>query len=280
MLSRSFFFASFAGAAVVCAALAAGACAQSAVIDDPDGSAPPLDVGGPPPDPDAGADASGDAKGDAKTGGDAGKDGATADGGDGSLQDAPIDAPLGDAATSASVRINEIYFDPTDITYGDGAEFVELRGAPGTPVDDLRLRILYGNTGVKYDVAVGNAGDVIGPSGLWVVGGGSVFKVAGTYRVDHQVSLASWGLDGTSGSVQLVRGAARDLVDVVGYGAAISPPATAPTTTLEGATPVPAPTMDKHAIGRKTGAADSNDNAADFCQMPVTPGYPQAACVP
>lgn len=263
----SLFFASIT-ALVTGAAMAFVACAETASpIDDGDASAPPLDVGSPPADPDSSADARSDAKPNADGGADAP--------GDAIATDAPKDAPT-DAPSSATVRIAEIYSDP-GVTYGDGAEYVELRGAPGTPVGDLRLRLVHQTGGVKYDVAVGGPSDVIGASGTWVVGGGSVFKVAATNRVDTTVSLANWGLDGTAGSVQLVRGAARDLVDVVGYGGAVDPPATAPTQTVEGTVAARA-TLDKHGIGRKAAAADTDDNSKDFCSMAATPGYPQAAC--
>ncbi|MBL8608704.1 MAG: hypothetical protein JNL38_15365 [Myxococcales bacterium] len=255
-------FASLTAVASLATILVAACAETAAEIGESDASAPPLDVGAPPPDPDGGA------------GKDAGKDAAL---------DAPVDAPRdaaldapGDAATSASVRIAELYFDP-GASYGDGAEYVELRGAPGTPVGDLRLRLVHETGGVKYDVAVGSATDVIGPTGTWVVGGGSVFKVAAQNRVDTVVSLAQWGLSAGSGSVQLVRGPSRDLVDVVGYGGAVSPPATAPTQTVEG-TVAAVPTLDKHGIGRKPAAADTNDNSKDFCSMLATPGFPQAAC--
>ena len=45
-----------------------------------------------------------------------------------------------------------------------------------------------------------------------------------------------WGLDNTAGAIQLVRanGGIPELLDVVGYGAAVPAPAAAPTATVEG----------------------------------------------
>jgi hypothetical protein len=225
-----------------------------------------LDVGANPDDTDAG---------------NGGKDGATAKDG---ATDAPNDAPAETGPTNAAVAINELYVD--QILDGDAAEFVELRAAAGTPVDDLKLRIVYANGTVKYEVSVGLAGEKFPASGLWVVGGNRTDKLNVLDHVDRTISLSMWGLD-TRGAIQVVRG--TTLLDVVGYtddpdgGAAPAVPSP-PTATVEGK-PVVAPdngsattNTPRLTFGRKTGAADTNDNAADFCTMEASPGYPQKAC--
>lgn len=226
-----------------------------------------LDVGSDPGDPDAGTQLDGSAV----------KDGATKD----APTDSPPDAPI---VNTAPVQINELWVDNDGL--GDGAEFVELRAAPGTPVDDLKLRLLYADGQVKYEVSVGDPGAKFPANGLWVVGGGQTFKLNVLEHVDRTISLGTWGLDNGHGAVQVVRG--TTLLDVVGYASTLDagtlpPPASAPKATVEGTAalvPAPANGMNRKGLGlgRKTGAADTNDNAADFCKMEASPGYPQKAC--
>jgi hypothetical protein len=199
----------------------------------------------------------------------------------------PLDAGADvkpDAANNAPVQINEIYVDNAFLR-GDATEYVELRGAAGVPVDDLKLRILYANGQVKYEAAVANAGEKFGANGLWVVGGNQTFKLNVMDHVDHVVSVSGFGLD-DRGAIQLVRGSV--LLDVVGYGpdpdaGAVAPPATPPTATSEGAiartaTQPATSSMPAKSIGRKTGAADTNVNGADFCTMVASPGFAQKPC--
>lgn len=191
------------------------------------------------------------------------------------------------APGTAPVQINEIFVDNDGL--GDGTELVELRAAPGTRTDDLKLRIVRFNGDIKYEVTVGLAGQTFNAAGLWVVGGQQTFKLNVQENVDRTLSLANWGLDNDRGAVQLLRG--TTLLDVVGYARdpdAGAPPAPAspPTATVEGkvaAVPDPpagAPAGRKHrSFGRKTAAADTNDNAADFCAMEASPGFAQKPCL-
>ena len=203
----------------------------------------------------------------------------------GSDAEPPLDADVKpDAANVAPVQINEIYVDNAFLR-GDATEYIELRGAAGVPVDDLKLRILAANGQVKHEVVVGNPGETFGANGLWVVGGMQTFKLNVTDHIDRAVSNAGFGLD-ERGAVQLVRGST--LLDVVGYGdnpdaGAVSPPATPPTATSEGAiartaTQPAKSTEPAKSIGRKAGAADTNVNGADFCAMVASPGFAQKPC--
>lgn len=198
--------------------------------------------------------------------------------------DAPVDAPKDAPAPRGPVQINELYIDT--LVDGDGTEFVELRGAPGTPVDDLKLRLVHADGKVKYEVPVGVVGDKLDVNGLWVVGGATTFKLNVGGRVDRIVSLSGWGLD-SPGAVQVVRG--TTLLDVVGYdedpdAGALPPLTLPPTATFEGAIAlVPdnrgaGPGTKRKTLGRKTGAADTNNNRADFCTMEGSPGLAQKAC--
>lgn len=228
-----------------------------------------LDVGTNPDDPDG-------STGNDKDGGH-GNDGAMG-------TDAPADAPTESGPNTGPVLINELYVD--QILDGDAAEFVELRGPVGTPVDDLKLRLIYANGTVKYEVSVGLAGEKIPANGLWVVAGNRTDKLNVTDHVDRTISITTWGLD-SRGAVQLVRG--TTLLDVVGYsdvvdGGAVPAAPSPPTSTVEGKAAL-APDngsatqlTPRRSFGRKTGAADANDNASDFCKMIASPGYPQKAC--
>lgn len=225
-----------------------------------------LDAGGNPDDPDGGGK----------------NDGSSND----ASKDSPTDTGKDSPVTPAAVVINELYVDR--IGDGDGSEFVELRADPGTPVDDLKLRIIYPDGKVKYEVNVGIAGDKVGMSGLWVVGGNQTFRLNVTDRVDRVVSIATWGLD-YPGAVQLVRGST--LLDVVGFtdtpdgGPVTADPGLAPPKAVVETKPALAPDnagatggTQRRSFGRKTSAADTNNNANDFCKMIASPGFAQKAC--
>ncbi len=182
-----------------------------------------------------------------------------------------------DAAPVTAVRVEEIYVD-RDIS-GDAVEYVELRGPVGTSLETLHLRLVDSTGKVTGEVAISGAGAIIPASGLWVVGGASVSKIFTAPHVDETVGISKWGLDNTAGSVQLVDvGATTTLLDVLGWGAAIPAPTTAPKATSEAA-PRPLPTAVGHTLGRRPGAADSNDNTADFCEQNGTPGATNGACL-
>ena len=199
-------------------------------------------------------------------------------------EDGGVDAPAEAGPNTAPVQINEIYVD-NKFLRGDTTEYVELRAAPGTPVDDLRLRIIYANGILEHDLAVGAAGQKFGANGLWVVGGFQTFKLNVTDHVDNALSAASFGLD-DRGAVQVVRGST--LLDAVGYGdnpdaGAVPAPPTPPTATSEGpiarsAVQPASASAPAKSIGRATGAPDTNKNNADFCTMVASPGFPQKAC--
>jgi hypothetical protein len=231
-----------------------------------------LDVGSSPDDPDAGT---------SSQDGGATKDGATTD--------APVDSAADSfVPNTAPVQINELFVDNDGL--GDNAEFVELRAAPGTPVDDLKLRLIYADGQVKYEVSAGGPGAKFPASGLWVVGGSLTSLLNVQEHVDRTVALSAWGLENDHGAVQVVRG--TTLLDVVGYttnpdAGALPPPASAPKATVEGS-PVLVPDPPVHpplpakpkalSLGRKTAAADTNANSVDFCRMEASPGFAQKAC--
>jgi hypothetical protein len=199
-----------------------------------------------------------------------------------------VDAGKDAAPNHEPVQISEIFVDNDGL--GDGAEFVELRAAPGTPADDLRIRVLDSTGQVKYDLNVGVAGATFNGNGIWVIGGKETYKLNVSDHVDRELALNTWGLDNLRGAIQLLRGAT--LLDVVGYdvaadAGALPPPSSPPTPNVEGRPAyVPAPPTGstfskKHrSFGRPTGSADTGSNLSDFCAMEASPGFVQKPCLP
>lgn len=176
---------------------------------------------------------------------------------DGATADAS-DAGKTDAGTSALV-ISEVF--AADIL---SKRYVEIAGPPGTPLADLKLRIVSATGTVLKTVDVPKgAGDVMPARGTWVVGG--IAEAA----VDNGLLVSAWDLPSDNGSVQLVRqGASTTLLDVVGYGTCAAQVATAPTAAFEGAAAV---TPGTKALLRKPGRADTGVNADDFCKGSASP---------
>ena len=186
---------------------------------------------------------------------------------DGGTKDAPADVAPDVALTSAGVRINEIYVSQAG---GDQAEYVELRGAVGAPLDDLFLRSIddKGLTTGEWPVAA--AGTKIGATGTWTLGGGTA-----SGRIDKTVpAFDDWGLDNAKGAVLLLRGNAKTTIDAVSWN-------TDPdggTVSGEGK-PFILSTTGTNSFGRKPPSfGDTNDNLADFCPMNQTAGADNTAC--
>jgi hypothetical protein len=267
MFSRSATIARAAWLALLVGAALYVGCSTSNgdPIPEPDNGAPDLDAGGNSLPSKSDAASTSDAAADADSG-------------------APVDAANDGPDPVSAVRIGEIYVD--NVAAGDPTEFIELRGAPGTSLDELRLRLLDSTGAVTGEIDVAaQLGDVIPASGLWVVGGGNTFTVDSSSHVDHVMlgaDLNAWGMDTPRGAVQLVRGTARALLDVVGYdedadAGALASPSSPPIETVEGK-PAVLPSTAKKSFGRVNGAIDGNDNRADFCQMAPTAGRLNAAC--
>ena len=188
---------------------------------------------------------------------------------DSSVDTTPIDAP------GPRIVIDEVFVNRGG--GGNGTEFVEIGAPAGTVLDGLSIRIIAANgTETGTYTLSDTAGTMVGATNTWVVGGGTA---AG--RVDRIVLAgAGWGLDNASGAVQLLRTTTTPptLVDVVGYGAAVTAAGslTAPTATVEG-TFVPNPAANTSSMARKAAAADTNNNATDFCAQAQSGGAANAA---
>ena len=214
---------------------------------------------------------------DAVSGGGGDRDSASGDGSNDSGSkdtggsDAPKDSPSDagpDAPSVNDVRINEVLF-----TMGSNNEYVELRGAPGTPLDTLVLRFVQ-NTSTIGPFTVGSPGAVMPADGLWVVGGALVSNVDQIHLI---TGPNGWDVPNGKGAVQLYVVGATTTIDVLGYwdvadaSTGNAPPATDPKTTWEGK-PATSPATNGPSLGRKTGAPDTNANNVDFCVMTATPG--------
>ena len=188
-----------------------------------------------------------------------------------------------DAGQSA-IQISEVYVDTAAVAAG--SEYVELRGAAGTPLRDLRIRVLSANGSVRFEVDVtSNPLARIGATGFYVVGGTKVDALGVTYFVDRELGVGAFGLNNEGGSIQLIsmQGGERSLIDVVGYtaqpnGAPPLPPVNLPPSTTVLGQPAVLPSAPKRAIGRRASGARRGDNRSDFCSMSPTPGFPQAPC--
>lgn len=183
-------------------------------------------------------------------------------------KDAAADGPVDAALTSESVRINEVYVSRAG--GGDQTEFVELRGTPGTVIDDLYLRAID-DTGVETgEWKVSPAGTTIGSTGTYTFGGGIA-----SGRIDQTVpAFDDWGLDNTKGAVQLRRGTNKVLIDSVSW----NTDADGGTVMGEGKPFALSPTGTDSFGRRAPSFGDTNDNRADFCAMNQSAGADNGAC--
>lgn len=254
----------------------------------PEGAAPEASADAAEAGPDAAAEAGVDAESEAaaeasvdaapdapiESGPEAGIDAAPEAGPDSPVEaaaDAPPEAAVeagADASALPPINITEIYVDVA--LKGDSVEWVAIAAAPGTPIGDLKLRHFKWVSSTepivqKFDLAVAPAGTLMPSSGYWVVGGYGAPS-------DQSYGISSWGLDSTSGSVQLYRASSLELLDAVGYGAAqpVDAP-TAPFMTMEGtAAPLPQWSTTDYSTARKPGGT-WHDDSLDFCVQPATP---------
>lgn len=194
-------------------------------------------------------------------------------------EDAAVDA-MPDAAVAA-FRIEEVGLD-LDVD-GANTEFVEITGEPGASLDDLAIRVIAADGTETSTYALSEtAGTTMPSDGHWVIGGAVVTGVDQIYAVAQD----DWDLDGTAGAIQLLdtSGATPVLLDVVGYsfsGTAVTAAGnlSAPTETVEGsAENISTGAASDNGIGRAAAAADTNDNAADFCLQAKTPGAANGTC--
>lgn len=176
-------------------------------------------------------------------------------------------------AVVGSVVINEIFYDALldDVdAQGRASTFIELKGPAGFDVSGFTIDLINGKNGVSYGDVVLPAGSVLDGKGLGLITSanadnflsrqpGSVFPFLMPYA-NGQDALQN-GSDNV-----VLKDASGAQVDALGYGSFGG----GDVFSGEG---TPAQDVYKgRSLGRPVGAADTNDNGADFKSFFPTPG--------
>lgn len=183
------------------------------------------------------------------------------------------DAGSGACAWQARLRISEVLFDPAGV---DGpAEFVELAGPVGTPIDGARLVAVNGANGDPYG-EIELAGS-IGVEGWFVIGGEAV---------EPRDADAPFALQNGPDALVLVS-CDGEVVDALAYG---PPDASAGEGSgagaegsgeaeggLDGAGEGALARVEAGRSAMRCGLRDTDDNADDFVAGIPTPGAPNRA---
>jgi len=164
---------------------------------------------------------------------------------------------LGGHPAAASLVINEFLADPAGADAG--GEFVELLNTGPEPVDlrDVTLEFANGSVGPQWDVRWEGTLHGVLEAGQFFLIVDRNWTTTPTY--DAQVAL---GLQNGPDAIRLARGESG--LDTVGYGNLTDP------AMLEGAA-VPLPTG--LGLGRRPDGHDTDNNAADFQPVQITPGW-------
>jgi hypothetical protein len=167
-------------------------------------------------------------------------------------------ALLAAGSARAVPLISEVFYDA--VGSDDGQSFVELFGAPGTVLDELRLEVVNGANGAV--VATLPLAGVIGPTGLFVVA--DRFS-DGTTAVPVYDQLLNFDIQNGPDSVVLL--GPDGVLDALGFGEF------GPGEIFAGeGTPAPA-VPPGSSLARVFANVDTDDNASDFQELLVpTPG--------
>jgi hypothetical protein len=174
-------------------------------------------------------------------------------------------------ATTGTARavplISEVYYDA--VGSDDGQSFVELYGAPGTPLDGLLVQGVNGADGKVY--ASLKLSGTIGADGLFVVADRTS---AGDTLVANADQLLNFDLQNGPDSLQLSDGV--QVLDAVGYGSF------EPGIDVFAGEGTPAAGVAAGAsLARRFANVDTDDNAADFLELAApTPHAAPIAPVP
>jgi hypothetical protein len=164
---------------------------------------------------------------------------------------------LGAGQAGAAPLLSEVFYDA--VGTDDGNSFVEIWGAPGTPLDGYTIEAINGTGGtVTHTLTLTGT---IGASGLFVIADG---LAGGATNVASADLILDFDFQNGPDSVVLRHGAT--IVDAVGYGVFAATEVFAG----EGS-----PTLDPLAgssIARVFADVDTNDNAADWVGGAPTPG--------
>ena len=163
--------------------------------------------------------------------------------------------------------ISEVFYDA--VGSDDGQSFVELYGAPGTPLDGLVIEGVNGADGKVY--ASLKLSGTIGADGLFVVADKTS---AGDSVVTNADQLLNFDFQNGPDSVQLSDG--DQVLDAVGYGSF-----EAGVDFFAGEGTPAAGVAAGASLARRFANVDSGDNAADFIELAVpTPHSAPLAPVP
>jgi hypothetical protein len=182
---------------------------------------------------------------------------------------------------TGKVVINEIFYDPLGDDVTDkgtpneySSTFIELLGPPGLSVAGYTVKLVNGANGMPYGTFKLPADAVLDGNGYAIVVMNIpdyFFAFVGTNFYDVMTPYAPGqdALQNGPDAVELLN--ASDVrVDAVGYGAYGGNHVF----TGEG---MPAPGVFRgHSLGRRRGALDTNNNAADFAPLFPTPGLPNS----
>ena len=164
--------------------------------------------------------------------------------------------PVGcSVADQVGLRIEEVLYNPegTDA----GAEFIEIRGEPGTLLDGARLTGVNGGSGFELFSPITLAG-TMDESGVFVVAGASVAEI--------DFPLGDVVLQNGPDTIQLYACDGRSLLDSVAYGNFDGEDEFA------GEGSAAPPVAEGFSLSRCSDAADTNDNLFDFGGAIPTPG--------
>ena len=183
---------------------------------------------------------------------------------------------------TGQVLINEVFYDATgedvDPTDGDSPTFIELRGPAGMDISGWTIELINGSDGMSYNSATLPQGTVIDAYGFAVItttipdGFLSFALPAAGVGVYPELPPYQSGQDAMQNGPENV--ALLDdqgvRVDAVGYGAFGSGDV------FDGEGMPAEDVFSGHSLGRPPGAADTDDNAADFRSYYPTPGLENA----
>jgi hypothetical protein len=182
---------------------------------------------------------------------------------------------------TGKVVINELFYDPLgDDVVDKGTPgqysscFIELLGPPGLSIAGYQVKLINGANGMPYGTFTLPAGASLDGNGYAIVVmdiADIFFAFVGTNFYDIMTAYASGqdALQNGPDGLELLN-ASGTKIDALGYG-------TFGGTTVFPGEGTPAPGVFRgHSLGRRPGAMDTNDNAADFVALFPTPGLPNS----
>ncbi|QDG52976.1 lamin tail domain-containing protein [Persicimonas caeni] len=205
----------------------------------------------------------------------------------------PYDCPSGQTCSSASgtaacegapstgtAVINEIFYDSVgpDLRTGGSSPasptFIELKGTPGMDISGFAVELVNGSNGQPYNSFTLPSGASLDGNGFAVLAmdtPDSYLSYAASSYTNVYYVLTAYGngtdaLQNGQDSVVL-KDASASTIDAVGYGDFSATPQN-----FAGEGSAVAATISGRSLGRVPGAADTDDNAADFVSFYPTPG--------